>query len=86
MRSIPISEAAREMSVSETWVRRALHRGALRGHKAGRAVRVFVESIEEYQRGNQIGTGPANEATKPRAKRPVTARHQRAVAALENLL
>ena len=53
-RSVCIQEAADEMSVSMDTVRNLLDRGMLRGHRVGRALRVYHESLEDYQRRNEI--------------------------------
>lgn len=53
-RAIPIAEAAAEIGVSPRTVRGLLERGEIRGHRVGRAVRVYLESLEDYQRRNEI--------------------------------
>lgn len=66
MRSISVADAAAEMGVSESLIRSLLYRGEITGYRAGRAVRVFVESIEDYQRRRAYSAAPP--AIPPRKK------------------
>jgi excisionase family DNA binding protein len=66
MRSVSIAKAAEEMDVSEAHVRRLLSRGDLRGHRVGRAVRIYAESIEDFQRRNEYLSAPVARV-KPRS-------------------
>jgi excisionase family DNA binding protein len=81
MRSVSITKAAEEMDVSEAHVRRLLSRGDLRGHRVGRAVRVYAESIEDFQRRNEIG--PDRVEPEPRASTRTGARKSASLQAAE---
>ena len=50
------------MDVSEAHVRRLLSRGDLRGHRVGRVIRVYAESIDDFQRRNEYHPAPAPRA------------------------
>jgi hypothetical protein len=52
-RSVPIELAADEISVCPKTILRLLGKGDLKGHRVGRAVRVYLDSIEDYQRRNE---------------------------------
>lgn len=80
--SITLEEAASEMSVSPETIRKLLGRGELRGHRVGRAIRVYQESVEDYQRRHEIV--PKSEA-KPRRARKMMSAHQRAEEQLRKL-
>ena len=80
-RSITIEAAAREMAVSPDTVRALLRRGELRGHRVGRAIRVYAESLGDFQRRHELTPPP--QPTR-RAKR-TSAGHQEAMAALKGL-
>lgn len=57
-RSIKIKTAAKVLDCNETTVRRLLSRGYLEGHKIGRDVRVFADSIDDYRNRNRVTTHP----------------------------
>ena len=81
-RSIPLSQAADEMTVSPDTVRRLLDRGELAGHRVGRDLRVFVDSVDDYQRRHLIT--PRTAAPPKPSKRPNKG-HLRALQDLERL-
>lgn len=57
-RSVPLSQAAEEMAVCQGTVRRLLYCGELRGHRVGASVRIFIESLEDYQRRHEVTPRP----------------------------
>jgi excisionase family DNA binding protein len=69
MRSVSITKAAEEMDVSEAHIRRLLSRGDLRGHRVGRVVRIYIESIEDFQRRNEYQPTLGERAQKPSKQR-----------------
>lgn len=83
--SIPIEAAAAAISVDESWARKLLAAGELEGHKVGtRAIRVYVDSIEAYQKGHPLGGRRRESAprSRPEPRRLEHAGHREAVAAL----
>jgi excisionase family DNA binding protein len=85
-RSIRLTDAAQVMSCSTTTIRRLLAAGELQGHTVGRAVRVYLASIEEYQRGRAIERRhePIKQPTTRRGR--ATAAHHEACATLHKLM
>lgn len=81
-RSVPLSQAADEMAVCQDTVRRLLDRGELRGHRVGAAIRVFAESLDDYQRRHEVT--PRLKAM-ARPQRRANRGHQRAMQDLERL-
>lgn len=84
--SIPLKAAAAAISVDRSWIRKLLEANELEGHRAGkRAIRVYVDSLEAYQRRQPIG-GNGGKPSLPRRRpkpRPVeTAAHREAMACL----
>ena len=73
-RSVTIQEAAEEMSVCMDKVRDLIDEGELKGHRVGRAVRVYLDSISDYQRRNEIA--PRTIATPKRTRKIATAHLQ----------
>ena len=66
-RSVRVTTAATILDCHPCQVRKLLAAGELRGHRIGkRGVRVYVWSIEAYQRGRALG----NEDAKPGGGRP----------------
>lgn len=87
-RSVTVGTAAALLSLDDASIRRLLHQGQLRGHRAGPkggGVRVFATSITEYQQANLIGPGTGTPATKPARPRQRTPAHGEALATLAGL-
>lgn len=81
-RSVPLAAAAEEMAVCPETVRRLLALGELRGHRVGVMIRVFADSVEDYQRRHELTPEPRATA---RPQRRVGRGHQRALQDLERL-
>lgn len=83
--SIPLQAVARILSADASTVRKLIRSKHLDGHRVGkRSIRVYVDSVDAYQRGNPIGDGVE---AKDRPKRGArTAAQREAVAALDRML
>lgn len=85
-RAITVSAAATEMGADESTVRKLLKDKKLRGYRLGkRGVRIYVNSIREYQEHQTLGETPAGRNPTRQAKGPPTPAHREAVAALASL-
>lgn len=80
-RSLTVRQAAELLAASESWVRRALETGLLKGHKLGRGVRVHYWSVQDYKRGQAIGA----KAPAPAPRAGPGARYRESMATLRRL-
>lgn len=85
MRSISVAETAGEMGVSETLVRSLLQKGELSGYRAGRVIRVFTESVEDYQRRRAINPEEQAKPVRKKTERKSSS-YWKAVRTLDSLL
>jgi excisionase family DNA binding protein len=53
-KSVTLQTAAEEMSVSVDTIERLIASKQLQAHRVGRAIRVYAESIEAYQRRQEV--------------------------------
>ena len=81
-RSMTIERAAEEMAVSQDTVRTLLERGELRGHRVGRVIRVYEESVEDYQGRNEYKPKVTLKTPRPKA---ASRRHKAAMEALRKV-
>lgn len=84
--SVSVATAAGRLDCDNSTIRKLLASGELEGHRLGkRALRVYVDSIEAYQRRRPtVGKGPAEPPAPPRKARKAAA-HREAVAYLAGL-
>jgi excisionase family DNA binding protein len=77
----PILHVAEALAVSTDTVRDMLRRGDVEGFRVGRAVRIYLDSVEAFQRRHAIQ--PQRDA--PRKNPKSTNRHVNALRALDRL-
>lgn len=68
LQAVRIKTAAELLDCEETIIRRLLRKGELRGFKLGRAVRVLLQSIEDYQQRQSLSPPQEPLPPKPRQK------------------
>lgn len=80
--SARIDVVARTLDCDPCTVRRLLRRGDLEGHRVGRGVRVYLDSVRRYQEVGHIG---AAQSTAPKPRSAPTTEGREAKAFLRSL-
>lgn len=84
--SVTVATAASRLETEGSAIRRLIRSGALQGHRMGkRGVRIYVDSIEAYQRGRPLDATPGAPAPGKARQPHRTAAHREAVALLASL-
>ena len=68
-RSVRVAKVAEALDIDQSTVRRLLDRGDLEGHKVGRGVRIYVDSVQAYQEEKRIAPPKPKEAPERKARR-----------------
>lgn len=68
-RSVRVAKVAEALDIDQSTVRRLLDRGDLEGHKVGRGVRIYVDSVQAYQEEKRIAPPKPKEAPERKLRR-----------------
>lgn len=86
-RSVRVAKVAEALDIDQSTVRRLLDRGDLEGHKVGRGIRIYVDSVQAYQEGKRVAPPKPEGAPerKPRRKVEPSAELEEALAYMRSL-